>query len=130
MTYRKLLVVIALFLIAALVLSGCNLNQPPLQIIRYGNLKVLLKDEQSNPLAGAKVVSNNQPEGQMKVTGMTGDDGSVTFNGIRAGRYEFYISLYEFEQKHFEVNVSWGQTATITLTLTKTSSPSPVPSPS
>ncbi len=130
MTYRKLLMLIAIFSIAALVLSGCNLNRPPMDLNRQGNLKVILKDEQDNALAGAKVVSNTQPERQMRVTGMTGEDGSVTFNGIRTGRYEFYISRYEFEQKNFEVNVSWGQTATITLTLTRTPSPSPVPSPS
>jgi hypothetical protein len=93
-----------------------------------GNLRVHLKDAGNNPLGGAKVVSEEQPAGQMKVTGMTGSDGNVTFNYIKAGKYKFYVNRFDYEQKNnIEMTVVAGQTTEITLELIKNPALSPTP---
>jgi hypothetical protein len=82
-----------------------------------GNLKVLVTDDAGNPLKGAKVVSDSQPEGQLKVTGLTGDDGTVTFNDIKAGNYTFYVSRFDYTNIEFPIVVAAGQTATESIKL-------------
>jgi hypothetical protein len=93
--------------------------------IGTGNLHVLVLGADNGPLGGAKVISNEQPEGQLKVTGITGADGTVTYNNIKAGEYEFYVSRFDYEQKEFGVNVLSGQTTDFTITLARTPTPSP-----
>ena len=69
------------------------------------------------PLSGAKVVSNTQPEGQLKVTGITGDNGTVTFNSIKEGEYEFYVSRFDYVQQEFAASIRPGQTTETTIIL-------------
>jgi hypothetical protein len=70
-------------------------------------------------LAGAKVVSDAQPEGQLKVTGITGGDGAVTYGSLKPGRYGFQVTRFDYEQRDFSVTVAGGVTASVTVTLTK-----------
>ncbi len=84
---------------------------------KTGNLEVILVDSAGNPLAGGKVVSNTQPEGQLKVTGGTNAEGKVIYNNIAAGEYEFYISRFDYLQKDFSVRVIGGKTTKLTFTL-------------
>ena len=100
------------FNIAIMVFSffGCS------GVETVGSLQVLVLGPDNNPVNGAKVVSDAQPDNQFKVTGITGEDGTVTYNDIKAGYYEFYISS-QYQQKEFEVNVVAGQTTNITITL-------------
>jgi hypothetical protein len=109
-------------IIAALVLGlilgtglmvGC-LNS---HVSKMGNLEVQLHDSNGNPLAGGKVISNTQPEGQLKVTGSTDSDGKVVYNNIIVGKYEFYISRFDYQQKNFSVNVVQGKTTSLTFIL-------------
>jgi uncharacterized membrane protein len=85
-----------------------------------GSLRVQVVGENSAGLPGAKVISNEQPSGQLKVTGITGNDGSVTYPDIKAGDYNFYVSVGGYEQKTFDVSVPRGKTAHITITVTPT----------
>ncbi len=84
-----------------------------------GNLRVLVISDDNAPLSGAKVVSEMQPEGQLKVTGGTDVGGSVSFEGIAAGEYEFYVSRFDYESKVFRVTVKGGRTSEVTITLEK-----------
>ena len=111
--------VVALLATAAV---GCQPSVPP---SGTGNLHVLVLGADNGALAGAKLVSNEQPAGQLKVTGITGADGTVTYNNLNTGEYEFYISRFDYEQKEFNVNVLPGQTTNITITLVRTPTPSP-----
>jgi hypothetical protein len=88
-----------------------------------GNLHVQVVSQDGAVVAGAKVVSNTQPDEQLKVTGMTGVDGSVTYNNIKAGEYSFYITAANYQQKDFDMNVAGGKTNIITITLTPTYPP-------
>jgi len=84
-----------------------------------GNLSFFVRDESGNPLNGAKVVSQNSPENQFKVTGITNYDGMVLFNGIKAGNYEFQISRFDYEPQTIDVVVTAGVNNTVTVTLQK-----------
>jgi hypothetical protein len=87
--------------------------------ITTGNLKVSVTDTAGKPLEGAKVVSDTQPEGQLKVTGITGDDSTVTFNDIRVGNYTFYVSRFDYVNREFSITVTGGQTASTRILLTQ-----------
>ncbi|MCR4393424.1 MAG: carboxypeptidase-like regulatory domain-containing protein [Dehalococcoidales bacterium] len=84
-----------------------------------GNLSFYIRDESGNPLNGAKVVSQNSPENQLKVTGITNNDGVVLFSGIKAGSYEFQISRFDYEPQTADVVVSSGVNNIVTITLEK-----------
>lgn len=86
---------------------------------KTGNLEVRLQDANGNLLAGGKVISNTQPEGQLKVTGLTNSEGKVVFNDIAVGEYEFYISRFDYLQKDFTVKVIAGRAITLAFTLEK-----------
>jgi hypothetical protein len=91
-------------------LAGCS--------SKVGTLTVSVTDSSGNPLWGAKVVSEQQPEGQLKVDGITEQEkGRVIFNGIKAGAYQFQVSRYGFAPDTFEVNVRGGQTTSVTVKL-------------
>lgn len=110
----KIVFLLALTLILIMgLMAGCN-NTPELQT---GNLEVLLQDSNGNPLWGGKVISDTQPEGQLKVTGITNNDGRVIYNDILAGEYEFYISRFDYLQKNFRVNIIAGKTTNLTFKL-------------
>ena len=72
-------------------------------------------------LGGAKVVSTSQPEGQLKVTGITVDSGLVTFTGIKTGRYTFSVSRFDYQPKEVSIDVRAGRPQALTVTLVKTS---------
>jgi hypothetical protein len=103
-------------IIFTLILASCS---------RTGNrnLRVIVLGNNNVPLAGAKVISNTQPDGQLKVTGGTQNDGVVTYNDIKAGVYEFYISRFDYELKEFNVTVLAGCTTEIRISLVRSSTP-------
>lgn len=86
--------------------------------ISGGNLLVTVTDSSNRPLGGAKVVSEEQPAGQLKVTGLTNSSGTVTFNNIKSGNYRFYINRFDYVQDEMSVAVTAGQTAEKTVYLT------------
>lgn len=73
-----------------------------------GTLRVKILGTDGGVLTGAKVVSRSQPEAQLKVTGLSGSDGFVTFTGIKTGQYEFTISCAGYVQKEYFVDVASG----------------------
>jgi hypothetical protein len=99
----------------------------------YGTLQVLILDGNGIPVPGAKVVSDEQPEGQLKVTGGTNSEGMVTYRNLRPGTYRFYTTSIEY--KEFDVVVTVGEEVSITIKLeatisNTTSTPPPVSSTS
>jgi len=71
-------------------------------------------------LGGAKVVSISQPEGQLKVTGITVESGLVTFEGIKTGKYTFSVSRFGHEPKEVSMDVRAGRPQALTVTLVRT----------
>jgi hypothetical protein len=82
-----------------------------------GNLQIKVIDSNGQPLQGAKVVSQEQPDGQLKVTGLTDASGDVTFDDIDAGNYSFYISHADYAQLDVSLSVIGSQTTSLTFTL-------------
>jgi Carboxypeptidase regulatory-like domain len=89
-----------------------------------GNLKVSVIDSSGNAVWGAKVVSEAQPGGQLKITGITQQEqGGVVFDGIKSGNYSLQISCAGFAPQTLGVYVRGGQTENVTVTLYYASPP-------
>jgi len=70
-------------------------------------------------ISGANVVSRAQPEGQTSVSGFTDITGDVTFNGIKAGKYQFAISCSGYRTRVVEINFIPEVTRNISVILEK-----------
>jgi hypothetical protein len=105
----------------AAILSGCSRQMLPVTpTMDTGTLQFIVRDAHGSPLQGAKVVSNVQPPGQLKITGLTDDKGEVLFAGVTTGEYEFVVSRFSFLQT--EVALAATRQATIvTVNLTDSS---------
>jgi hypothetical protein len=86
--------------------------------VSVGNLQIKAIDPSYEPLYGVKVVSEEQPNGQLKVTGLTDTDGMVTFTEVKPGIYRFYASSADYTQARMEVNVIGSQTNSFTIRMT------------
>jgi hypothetical protein len=114
---NKCILALLLVLLLSALVPGCNMETTQTQALT-GSLQVLVLDENDVPLSGAKVVSNSQPGGQIKVTGITDANGMVTFNHIATGEYQFYISRFDYLPIEATLTVIADQTKTITINLT------------
>jgi hypothetical protein len=82
-----------------------------------GKIQIKVTDPSGLPLQGAKVVSEAQPNGQLKLTGLSDQDGLVTFMDVKPGNYQFYVNRYDFIQTELAVSVTGGVTNPATLAL-------------
>jgi hypothetical protein len=110
--------ILTLFLIIAIAsgifLTGCGKTTTTTTSANVsGNLHVTVFGVYNQPLQGGKVVSDSQPDGQLKVTGLTGADGTVWFQNIKTGSYDFYISRFDYNQTQIHVIVNAGETTEI-----------------
>ncbi len=87
------------------------------------NIRFVVTDGSDLPLQGAKVVSNEQPEGQPKLTGLTAVDGTVVFQDIKPGDYLFYVNRFDYNQTEVSTTVIAQQNNEITLRLSRANPP-------
>jgi len=106
---KKLLTLFLVVIISGIFVTGCA-KTATTTANGSGNLRVTVFGAYQQPLQGGKVVSDNQPDGQLKVTGLTGTDGTVWFQNIKTGNYDFYINRFDYNQTQFSVTVKAGQT--------------------
>ena len=106
---KKIVTLFLVVIISGIFLTGCAKTTTTTANGR-GNLRVTVFGVYHQPLQGSKVVSDNQPDGQLKVTGLTHADGTVWFQNIKAGNYDFYISRFDYNQTQFSVTINPGQT--------------------
>jgi hypothetical protein len=92
------------------------------------NLEVQVKDLENIPLAGAKVVSNRQPDGQLKVTALTDAEGKAIFSVIAPGEYGFYVNRFDYLQAEVALTVIPGQTTKVEINLVRENAPASSPS--
>ena len=107
---KKVITPFLVAIIICLFTAGCAKTT---SVTGNTNLRVTVFGVSHQPLQGAKVVSDSQPDGQLKVTGLTGADGTVWFQNIKAGNYDFYISRFDYNQTQFSITVNSGQTTEI-----------------
>jgi hypothetical protein len=127
MSMKKLAIVFILSIVAVVAgfsISCSSTSTPaPTMDMTLGYLQIYVTDSNDAPLVGAKVVSQTQPDGQLKVNGLTDKDGLVTFTGIKAGNYEFAISQADSKPTLAAVNLAAGQPIAITIKLEKATTP-------
>jgi hypothetical protein len=111
--YKYVFLLAMILILVSGLMSGCKNSPEP----QTGNLEVLLQDSNGNPLWGGKVISEKQPEGMLKLTGITGNDGRVIYNDILVGEYEFYINRFDYLHKNFSVVVVAEKTISLTFML-------------
>ncbi|XUX00237.1 MAG: carboxypeptidase-like regulatory domain-containing protein [Dehalogenimonas sp.] len=70
------------------------------------DFKITVTGKSDTPLEGAKVVSQSQPGGQLKLTGLTDSNGNVTFADIKVGAYKFCISRFDYEQAEVSIIIT------------------------
>jgi len=105
----------AVFLVTVLAV-GCAPHSPT-PVTLTGEIHFQVHDSDIKPLQGAKVVSNEQPEGQLKLSGLTNANGVVIFENIKPGKYEFYISRFDYNQIEISISVVVGQITNLPVVL-------------
>jgi hypothetical protein len=121
MLFKKLIAIVSLVAILILVMlsaacrtSSTTLPPPP----TTGGMQLIIVDQDQHILSGAKIVSQEQPEGQLKVNGIsTNDQNGVIFSDLKPGQYVFEISRADYQGMNLSINVVAGQTFTTTITL-------------
>jgi hypothetical protein len=89
-----------------------------------GNIQISVQDSAHNQIWGAKVVSESQPSGQLKIDGITSEEaGGVLFNDIKAGTYRIQVSRYGFAPETLDADVARGKTESVTVVLFYASPP-------
>ena len=81
------------------------------------NIKFVVKDENGNPLKGARVLLRKG--GVVKYDGNINEDGYVVIDGICKGEYSVLVKYEGYKSQEFAVNVDCGQSLTIEKTLAK-----------
>ncbi|HEX7474519.1 MAG TPA: hypothetical protein VF318_01030 [Dehalococcoidales bacterium] len=102
---------LALTMIA--VLSACGTTYTPVPTSTTGGMHFVVTDSDHNIMSGVMIVSERQPEGQLKVTGITTlDANGLTFDNLKPGDYNFSISKADYQGISLTTNVVAGQTYT------------------
>jgi len=124
MLNRKLISVFAAMLFVIPVLTVGCVSQSTTTESNTGGIHFLVINTDGQPLQGAKVVSNTQPNGQLKLTGLTGADGTDVFNNVKSGDYQFYISRFNYYQTEISASVTMGQITNVQVRLELSNPPS------
>jgi hypothetical protein len=110
--------------------AGCASGSPYTTSPTLIDLRITVASQSGTPLSGAKVMSQEQPEGQLKITGLTDSGGVVRFSGIKPGVYTIGISRFDYNPVEItrEITAS-DHDFTVTLKPSATTPPpTPVPS--
>ena len=68
------------------------LGQETVPSTGIAKIRVYVKDVDGGPISGAGVTSTSQPGGQSTLTGTTGSEGYVEFEGVEEGSFIFHAS--------------------------------------
>ena len=74
-------------------------------------------------------MSETQPEGQLKLTGLSKDDGNVMFDSIKTGDYTFYVTRFDYLQVDIAITVTPSNNK-LTVKMTPASSTTSTPTTS
>ncbi|MGP8080574.1 MAG: carboxypeptidase-like regulatory domain-containing protein [Dehalococcoidales bacterium] len=108
--HKKFIVLFTSILLTVMMLDIACVSHTTTPIVGIGEIHVRVTDTDNNPLGGGKVVSDEQPDGQLKLEGLTDNNGDVVFQNIKSGEYEFYISRFNYTETYININVKPGQT--------------------
>ena len=124
---RKLIVLFTITLsLAIMLLAACTSNTTT-SAVGTGEIHVRVTDTGNNPLGGGKVVSDMQPDGQLKLEGLTDNNGNVVFQDVKSGDYEFYVSRYNYTETYITITIKPGQTTSTSVQMIISNPPLPTP---
>ncbi len=78
------------------------------------------------PISGANVSSVNQPEGQIKLSGVTDQAGKITFKDVKPGAYRIGIEYMDYTPRAMEFTLKNGQNFLAQFVISKGDSGTPV----
>ena len=107
---RKLIVLFTSSLSLAIMPVVACISHATTSVVRTGEIHVRETDTGNHPLGGGKVVSDIQPDGQLKLEGLTDNNGNVVFQDVKSGDYEFYFSWYNYTETYITITVKLMQT--------------------
>ncbi|GAG79264.1 unnamed protein product, partial [marine sediment metagenome] len=84
---------------------------------QFGTLDIHVNDDAGNPVSGVDINFISRPEGQASLDGITGSDGSVTFNDLKPGSYTFEASKSGYLTGAEDVSVTAEEAAEVHLTV-------------
>jgi hypothetical protein len=113
----KIIFIVGVGLLLLSLIAGCVSHSTTL-VSGTGEIIIHVNGIDNSALQGAKVVSDKQPNGQVKLTGLTDTDGTVLFQNVKQGEYEFYISRFDYYQTQVLFTVNEGQTTNIPIKMT------------
>jgi hypothetical protein len=128
---RKQMFLVSVAIVALLILisPACG-NGETTQSSSSVTFYIQVTDIAGNPLPGTKVVSETEPEGQLKITGLSDDAGNITFDNVKAGDYRLYISRFDYNPVEVAITVtSLNNELKIAMSLTSPTTPTPTTTP-
>jgi uncharacterized protein with NAD-binding domain and iron-sulfur cluster len=108
---NKFIVLFTIILSMAMMFVISCTSHTTMPVAGIGKIQVQVTDTENNPLGGGKVVSGTQPDGQLKLEGLTDNNGNVVFQNVKSGEYEFYVSRFNYTETYINITVKPGQTA-------------------
>jgi hypothetical protein len=121
MSRKNVIMIVSVLVLSimAFVLSACQ-STTPSTTATTGGVRFTFFDADKSILSGVKIVSQKQPEGQLKVTGITTQDpNGTTINDLKQGDYVFYFSKADYQDVSLSINIVVGQTYGLDTTLSK-----------
>lgn len=82
-----------------------------------GSISIYVKDEKDKPVSNVRIKTLNTPSGQLSLSGLTTTDGSIIFDNIKAGDYEFEISKNNYHTERRSTSLNTGKTSEISIVL-------------
>ena len=92
---------------------------------KTGSLRILVKDNNGNPVSSASVTSTKQPTGQATLTGTTNNSGYSEFNNIKLGSYVFTATKSGYDSNTASGSVEEDKTTEISITIKSSQSAIP-----
>ena len=112
---NKFIVLLTSFLLLVAMLSVACASKTTTPVTNTGRIQVRVTDTGNNPLRGGKVVSDMQPDGQLKLEGLTNNNGDVVSQNVKSGDYEFYVSRFNYTETYITIIAKPGQTTSMTM---------------
>ncbi len=115
---NKFIVLLTSFLLLVTMLSVACASKTKTPCTSTGRIHVRVTDTGNNPLRDGTVVLDMQPGGQLKLEGLTNNNGDVVFQNVKSEDYEFYISRFNYTETYITIIVKPGQTTSTTRQMT------------
>jgi hypothetical protein len=85
--------------------------------VTTGGINVKVVDLNGSPIVGVSISSTSTPSGQAALSGVSGSDGSITFNDVAVGNYNLQASMTGYVTNSGSATVAVGNVVASSITL-------------